>query len=391
MPQTFGQIDHETLAAPRHWAPFWISLIFPILAVIEAAFGGWTLILLPASAWWFFAVLDGVTGTDNSNADPDAPDTDLTWYRRLTTVWVPVQAVTLFGLIAWVAPADHLSGWEKVGLFAGVGVITGAIGINYSHELMHRADRLERWLADVLLAMVLYSHFRSEHLLVHHSYVGTPRDPVTALYNEGFHRFLPRVLLQCPVSAFYAESGRLARRNRPWYDLSNPFYRYAGLQAAMLILAGLLGGWVGLGLFLVQAVVAVWQLELVNYVEHYGLTRRHLGDGRYEPVQPHHAWNAGQKASNRLLINLQRHTDHHLHPTRRFPLLQALDANSAPLLPYGYPVMTVLAMIPPLWRRMMNPRVRAWRQAHYPDIKDWKPYYRGGLPMPGRSSDQIVT
>jgi alkane 1-monooxygenase len=132
----------------------------------------------------------------------------------------------------------------------------------------------------------------------------------------------------------------------------------------------------------VQAFTAMWQLELVNYVEHYGLTRKHLGDGKYEHVLPRHSWNASQLASNWLLINLQRHSDHHYKPDRRFPLLQTYDEDDAPQLPYGYPVMTAVAMIPPVWRRVMNPRVRAWRKKHYPEIKDWTPYKNATNPMP---------
>ena len=230
--------------------------------------------------------------------------------------------------------------------------------------------------------MAHYSHFRSEHLLVHHRYVGTPRDPVTARYNEGFHRYFPRILRQQPVSAFKAEAAMLARKNLPWHHRSNPIWRYAALQITFLVLAVWIGGWGGLGLFLVQAFVAMWQLELVNYVEHYGLTRKHLGEGKYEHVLPRHSWNASQLATNWLLINLQRHSDHHYKPNRRFPLLQTYDEDDAPQLPYGYPIMTTATMIPPIWRRVMNPRVRAWRKKHYPEIKDWTPYKNATNPMP---------
>lgn len=120
----------------------------------------------------------------------------------------------------------------------------------------------------------------------------------------------------------------------------------------------------------------------MNYVEHYGLTREHLGDGKYEHVKPHHSWNSAQKASNWLLINLQRHSDHHFKPDRRFPLLQNRAADEAPQLPYGYPVMTVAALMPRLWRRVMNPRVRAWRAQYYPQIKDWSDYAAARTPMP---------
>ena len=174
----------------------------------------------------------------------------------------------------------------------------------------------------------------------------------------------------------------LNRRKLPQYHRSNPFLRYWTLQAFMLLLAALLGGWSGLILFLVQAGTAIWQLELVNYVEHYGLTREHLSDGKYEHVRPHHSWNAAHKASNWLLINLQRHSDHHYKPDRRFPVLQNYTAEEAPQLPYGYPVMTMAAMIPPLWRRIMNPKVREWRKTHYPAITDWSAYNQHKTPLP---------
>ena len=294
----------------------------------------------------------------------------------------PLQFLSLFGLIAYVPGADHLNGWETFGVFFGCGVMTGTIGINYAHELMHQRNATERWLGDLLLAMVLYSHFRSEHLMVHHRYVGTPRDPVTARYNEGFHRFYPRVLVESLRSSFAAERAMLARKGLPWWARGNPFWRYWTLQVLMLALAFALGGLTGLVLFAVQAGVAIWQLELVNYVEHYGLTRKHLGGGKYEHVQPRHSWNAAHRASNWLLINLQRHSDHHHKPDRRFPLLQTHAADEAPQLPYGYPVMTMAAMIPPLWRRVMNPRVRRWRAQFYPEIDDWSDYNRGRTPLP---------
>ncbi|MBU2999386.1 alkane 1-monooxygenase [Roseovarius nubinhibens] len=362
--------------------PFWSSLALVPLALWGAWAGGWTVVLLPLATWYLFSFLDALTGLNLENADPDTPEDALTWYRAITLIWPPVQFILLFWMIWYVSGADHLNALEKIVLFFGVGVITGTVGINYSHELMHQRPRGERFLGDALLAMVLYSHFRSEHLLVHHRYVATPRDPVTARYNEGFHRFFPRVLRECYASALGAEQAMLARRGHGWWHRSNPFPRYWGLQAYLLLLAIGLGGWVGLGLFLWQAFVAIWQLELVNYIEHYGLTRKHLGDGRYEHVKPRHSWNAAHKASNWLLINLQRHSDHHYKPDRRFPLLQNYAASEAPQLPHGYPMMTMVAMVPPLWRRSMNPRVRRWRQMYYPEISDWKPYNKATNPPP---------
>ncbi len=362
--------------------PFWASLGLVPLAAIAALNGGWTLLLVPIYALGLTTLLDRLTGLNEANADTETPDAQLFWHRLITLIWFPIQFAVLFGTIWWATRAPDLATWEKLALFYGIGVMTGGIGINYAHELMHQSSKLERWLGDLLMASVLYSHFRSEHLLVHHRYVGTPRDPVTARYNEGFHRFFPRVLRQCAASAWRAEAAMLARKGHGPLHRSNPFWRYAALQAGMVILALLIGGLPGLGLFLFQALIAVWYLELTNYVEHYGLTRKHLGDGKYEHVQPRHSWNAAHRVSNWLLINLQRHSDHHYKPCRRFPLLQTYSREDAPQLPLGYPAMTALAMIPPLWRRVMNPRVRQWRRAYYPEIDDWKPYNRAATPLP---------
>lgn len=372
----------STISRFSRAAPFGISIILPLLVIVAATQGGLWLLLPPLGTWWLYTILDTIMGRYTENADPDIEDSDLFWYRLITMVWFPIQFVMIYGMLWYVTGADHLSMAEKFGAFFGVGVLSGTVGIVYSHELMHQSNRLERWLADLLLATVLYSHFRTEHLLVHHPHVGTTRDAVTARYNEGFHRFFFRVLHEAPRSAWQAEKVMLARRGYSVLDGSNPFWRYGALQLLTLLLAVLVGGWLGLALFLFQAIVAIWQLELTNYVEHYGLTRKHLGDGKYERVMPHHSWNADHKASNWLLINLQRHSDHHYKPARRFPLLQTYPASEAPQLPRGYPVMTVAAMIPPVWRRVMNPRVRAWRRQYYPEIEDWTPYKVGSLPPP---------
>ncbi|MBU2960856.1 alkane 1-monooxygenase [Citreicella sp. C3M06] len=375
-------ISSQQVARLSAAMPFWLTYILPPLVWLGAVKGGAWILLPPLATWYLFSALDAALGLNEENADPLTPDRQLIWHRLGVMLWAPVQFATLVSLIWYVGHSGHLSALEKFGVMFGAGVMSGSVGIVYSHELMHQKNRLERRLGDWLLAMVLYSHFRSEHLLVHHVWVGTPRDAVTARYNEGFHRYYPRVLHECPRSAFRAEAALLARRGLPWWHRRNPFWLYAGLQLAMLVLALLAAGWSGLVFFLVQAGVAIWQLELTNYVEHYALTRRSLGGGRYEHVKPHHSWNSSHTATNWLLINLQRHSDHHYKPDRRFPLLQTYAETDAPQLPYGYPIMTMVAMIPPLWRRIMNPKVKAWRCHWYPDIEDWTRYNRGQTPMP---------
>jgi alkane 1-monooxygenase len=249
---------------------------------------------------------------------------------------------------------------------------------------MHRSGRVSGWLADLLLASVFYGHFRSEHLLVHHSYVGTVRDAATARFNEGFYQYFPRLLRDAFISALRAEAGRLAERGVAPWSPANPFWRYGALQGTWIAIALALGGIGGLMLFGLRALTAIWRQELANYIDHYGLTRKYLGDGTYEDVKPRHSWSAGRGAS-RGPFALHRETDHQDKPGGP-SLMQAGRSEEPPLLPSGHLLMAPIAMIPPLWRRVMNPRVRAWRKQFYPEIADWVPYRDGTLPEPRPAS-----
>ncbi|MEM1429797.1 MAG: alkane 1-monooxygenase [Pseudomonadota bacterium] len=370
------------IARFSHAVPYWLSLGLVPLALMAILKGGLWIVSVPVAAWWLFIVLDSTTAPNLDNEDPNTASDQLFWYRLITLIWFPIQAALVLLALATVPGSEAFSALEKVFIFFGLGILSGTIGIVYAHELMHQKSRLERWLADLLMASVFYSHFRSEHLLVHHRYVGTPKDAVTARYNEGFHHYFARVVPACFTSALRAEAAMLRRKGATPWARQNPFWRYAALQLAWAGIALALGGGIGLLLLLVTAATAIWQLELVNYVEHYGLTREHLGDGKYENTKPRHSWNANERTSNWLLINLQRHSDHHFKPDRRFPLLQSYDADEAPQLPNGYALMTICALIPPLWFRIMNPRVRAWRRKFYPHITDWSAYKTATTPMP---------
>ncbi len=154
--------------------PFWSSLILVPLSILAAVYGGWFIALVPIATWYLFTALDAVFGIDAGNADPQTPDGQLNWYRMITLVWVPVQFAIIFGGLWYITHTAHLSGFEEYLLFAVFGVVSGTIGINYSHELMHQKPKIERWMADILLAMVLYSHFRSEHLFYSKTIVRKP-------------------------------------------------------------------------------------------------------------------------------------------------------------------------------------------------------------------------
>lgn len=344
--------------------PFTLSLVFLPLAVTGLMWGGVWIFAVPLYAFLTIPVLDKVVGLNTDDLDPTVQDAALFWHRLITWVWVPVQFSMIFGLI-WVAGStDRLSMFEAIAMAIAVGIATGGVGITYAHELMHQRNKFEKALAEVLMTSTLYGHFCIEHVYGHHKNVGTPKDPASARYQETIYQFLPRTLIGGFVSAWEIQTEIMQRKSIPPVSLKNPFVRY--LLATLVYFAAAYGlaGFFGIGLFVVQAVMAVLLLETINYIEHYGLSRRRLDNGKFERVQPHHSWNAAQRISNYLLINLQRHSDHHFRPGRRFPLLQNFSDDEAPQLPYGYATMALMASVPPLWFKVMNPKVEAWRSRY---------------------------
>ena len=361
--------------------PFWMSLCLVPMVALSAIYGGVFLVLVPVFAFALLTLLDYITSRETESMDPETKAEKLFWYRLITLIWAPIQLVLMAVVIVSIGRFDHHSAVECVALTIVLGMATGSIGINYAHELVHQKSRLERALGELLLISTAYGHFKSEHVFIHHRHVGTPRDSVTARYDESFYRFFLRCIPGQFVSALRFENSRLRVQKHPAYSVKNPYWRYVIGALAFAIGAYLLGGWAGVAVWCGQAFVAVLYLELVNYVEHYGLTREHLGDGKYETVKPHHSWNADHRFTNFLLINLQRHSDHHYKPQRAFPVLQTYPGRQAPLLPHGYPMMALWALIPPLWRARMNPKVDRWRARHYPEITDWGPYSDGTTPV----------
>jgi alkane 1-monooxygenase len=268
--------------------------------------------------------------------------------------WLPRVYIPLHGLLLGLSlsAAATLDWPALLQLGLAVGTVASALGVTAAHELLHRPGAPDQWLARLLLVSVGYGHFQEEHVKGHHARVATPADPATAAYGVGFYRFLPRSVAGGFRSAWNSEAQRIARGRS-----GVPVNRVLLCCLASLGLCGLsvvLFGPAGALLFVMQAVWTIVLLEGVNYVEHYGLQRRRIG-GRYEAVGAGHSWNADFPLSNWLLLNLQRHTDHHAHPGRPFQGLRSVAA--APQLPASYPAMLLLAMVPPLWFRVMNPRV----------------------------------
>ncbi|MEL6476988.1 MAG: alkane 1-monooxygenase [Pseudomonadota bacterium] len=364
---------------PLHALPFLISYALAPAVVLAALHGGWWLGLPFLIGWVLVPLLDRFTGLNIRNVDPATPEDKLFWHRAVLILWVPVQMAVLFWCLWTVPEASHLVLWEKFAVFAGLGVVTGGIGITFAHEMVHQRATWERRMGDLLLVSTAYGHFATEHVFGHHITVGTPKDPVSARKGEWFWAFFLRAVFGSLVSAWRIDRERLARRGRKLWHRSNPFWRYGLGLVAWLAAAWLLGGWLGVALFFTQALVAIYQLEAVNYVEHYGLTREYLGDGKFERVRPHHSWNASQAVSNWFLINLQRHSDHHFRPDRRYPLLQHYKWDQAPQLPFGYSAMIAIAIFPPIWFWMMDKRLERWRSQFYPHIEDWSRYDDGTI------------
>ncbi len=357
--------------------PFAVSFTLAPMVVLGALYGGWWIALPFVWGWICISLMDLALGKDTSNMDPATADSLLFWHALITWIWVPVQMAMMLGCFYIALTGGHLSTGEQVGVALSIGVATGAIGINFAHELVHRPAKWERRLGELLLHSVAYGPFATEHVYGHHVTVATPKDPVTARKGDSFFVFFPRAVIGTFRSAWEIDRARLAKRGLPIWHHTNPFWRYGLGTGAFLAFVIWAGGWWGVVLFALQAYMAVYQLEAVNYTEHYGLTRKYLGEGKFERVQPRHSWNAAQTFSNWMLINLQRHSDHHYRPDRRYPLLQHYSWKDAPQLPFGYPVMIALAVCPPVWFKVMNPRVDRWRAAFYPEITDWSAYDKG--------------
>jgi alkane 1-monooxygenase len=340
------------------------------LVVPSLAFLAWALVELTGwSGCWYLGpivvlvvvpTVDLLAGLDRSNP-PDEVIEALEndgYYRWITYLFLPLQYAALVWA-CWMFTQSALSTVDKVGLALTVGTIAG-IGINTAHELGHKKESHERWLAKIALAQSFYGHFYIEHIRGHHVRVATPEDPASSRVGETFYAFWPRTVVGSVRSAWRLEKRRITRRRKHPFTIGNDVLN-AWLMSAVLWGALVAAFGIGILPFLVlQAVVGFSLLEVVNYLEHYGMLRRRTGadgTGRYERVDPSHSWNSNNVATNVLLYHLQRHSDHHANPTRRYQTLR--DFEESPVLPTGYAGLIVLALVPPLWFAVMDPRVLA--------------------------------
>lgn len=301
---------------------------------------------------------DVIVGNDENNPPEElVPQLEQdSYYRYLIWATIPLYFVTL-GVVAWVVGTEPLSMWAIAAAALAVGNLSGT-AITVGHELGHKKSAIDRLLARIVLAVPAYGHFPIEHNRGHHTQVATPEDPASARMGENIYTFALREMPGALRRGWNLEKERLERTGRPVFCLDNEVLQSWGLT--LLINAALVVafGWVLVPFLALHHLAAWWGLTSANYIEHYGLLRQKLASGRYERCEPRHSWNSNHVVSNLLSFHLERHSDHHANPTRSYQSLRHFD--DAPELPGGYSTMFLMAYLPPLWFRVMDPKVLEW-------------------------------
>lgn len=331
--------------------------LFPVLTVLGFYGGGLWIYASVLAGYVLVPLADLVFGTSDANLDADkekaAARTGL--FRIVTFAIAPViVAVVLWG--CWVASLYELAWYEYLGLVLSVALVSGGIGLTVSHEQCHKVNNpVDMFLARVTLMCTCYMHFTIEHVYGHHARVATAEDPATARFGQSLYSFYFQSVFGGYKSAWDLEKTRLRKRRLGFWSLHNQMLWYTAVPLAFMALVTSLFGVSGFIFFIAQAIVGFSYLEVINYVEHYGLERRRTAKGTFEKVKAFHSWNSDHVVSNYLLFGLPRHSDHHAHAARPYQILRSLPGS--PQLPFGYTLMMPIAFVPALWRRVMDHRV----------------------------------
>ena len=344
-------------------ARYLASFIVPAVVLVSLLLEGPGAFLAPVVLFVGFPLLELVLSgtTQNLTTDEERDERGRRAYDLVLYAMVPTQFALLALYLTKIA-AGAPTAVEAIGWTMSMGMACGVLGINVAHELGHRRRRYEQRMAKALLTTSLYAHFFIEHNRGHHARVSTPDDPASARYGETLYTFFVRSIVGAWLSAWELERDRLERRGERVYSWRNEMVRLQIAQVSFVALIAVAFGPIATVGFVAAAGIGALLLETVNYIEHYGLTRRRFDDGRYERVLPIHSWNSNHPVGRIVLFELTRHSDHHANARRRYQVLRHFD--ESPQLPTGYPGMMVLAWFPPLWFGVMH-RLIAHHEAEY--------------------------
>lgn len=341
----------------RRDAKYLIAYLLPLSAYAAVYWGGvWSF----SAIYLGFVLIPGVElFVPRSPENHPEEAEEVRSQARLFDYLLYFNLPLVYGLVVYYLYAlseGGLAGYEITGMTCSVGLVIGTAGINVAHELGHRSNYIERFLAKALLLPALYNHFIIEHNLGHHKHVATPKDPATSRKGETVYAFWFRSVTRGYLGAWHLEAERLKRTGKPVVSFNNEMIRFTLLQLIYLGGIGLLIGWAMVPYAIAIAVFGFLMLESVNYIEHYGLVRRQLSNGRYERVGPQHSWNSDHELGRIFLYELTRHSDHHYKASRKYQILR--HQQKSPQLPTGYPGAILLSLVPPLWFRVMDRRLR---------------------------------
>lgn len=337
-------------------AKYLISFLLPVSAFVAIYFAGWSSWTTVIIAFVVIPLLELVFPGTDANYD-EATEMKLSekrFFDILLYLNVPLLYAILFYFL-WTISHTGLQIHEYLGLTFSVGICLGVMGINVAHELGHRQNAFERILAKMLLLPNNYMHFIIEHNRGHHKNVSTPLDPASSKKNEIIYLFYFRTIIYSYLSAWELEKIRLERSGKNIISPENEMIRFALFQGLFAAVIFLLFGAKALVFYFAVSLLGILLLETVNYVEHYGLRRKEVAPGIYEKVKPTHSWNSDHELGRIFLYELTRHSDHHYKAQRKYQILRHFD--ESPQLPTGYPGCMIMALVPPLWFAVMNPRI----------------------------------
>lgn len=333
-----------------------LAYIIPLSGYASIYLGGWGTFLSVFIGFGLIPLIEELIKGSEANLTKQEEDNKLV--NRLFDILLYLNVPLIYGLVVYyflTISGGHPMTHELIGMTLSVGLILGTTGINVAHELGHRATSFERFLSKALLLPCLYIHFIIEHNYGHHKNVATDEDPASSRLNETVYAFWVRSTFYSYLSAWKIETERLKKLDISFFSLKNQMIIFQLIQVGYLLLIGYFFGIYAVGLALILAVLGFSMLELVNYIEHYGLRRQKKESGRYEPVQPYHSWNSNHELGRIMLYELTRHSDHHFKANRKYQVLR--NFKESPQLPHGYPASLLIALVPPLWFKIMNKRV----------------------------------